>query len=80
MTKKKVDKSLHSIKFKYEEQEKEFEALYRLHWAYVYKYEIGYPDDFKPDGQPDYSAHTDRDTFFESLQDDGMMVKVTQGY
>ncbi len=80
MKKKKVEQSLHSITFKSEEQEKEFEALYKLHWAYVFKYEVGYPDDFKPDDKPNYGNHTDRDTFYESLQDDGMMVKVLDGY
>ena len=29
-------------------KEKEFEELYCAYWNYVYKYEVGYPSDFKP--------------------------------
>lgn len=71
---------LHSIRFKSEEQERDFENLYKLYWEYVFKYEVGYPEDFKPHSTPNYGNHTDRDTFYESLQEDGMMVKVIDGY
>ena len=58
-----------------DEKEKEFEALYLAYWRYVYKYEVGHEDHFDPD-KPWYK----RNDFKQQLEEEGMTIKVTQGY
>jgi len=58
-----------------ESQEEQFEKLFQLYWQYVYKYEVGYPEDWKPN-DPWYK----RNEFREQLEDEGMTIKVTEGY
>ena len=58
-----------------EEQSQEFEALYLAYWKYVYKYEVGHETDFTPD-KPWYK----RDDFKEQLKEEGMTIKVNEGY
>jgi hypothetical protein len=57
------------------QQAVEFEALYLAYWRYIYKYEVGYEGDFRPD-VPWYK----RDEFKEQLHDEGMTIKVRDGY
>jgi len=56
-------------------QQEEFEALYMLYWQYVYKYEVRYPNDFEPDTYNCYN-----DDFKEQLHEEGMTIKVNDGY
>ncbi len=57
------------------EQEKEFEALFLAYHAYIYKYEVGDPDGWEPDNR-----WHQREDFLEQLQDEGMTIKVREGY
>lgn len=58
-------------------KEEHFELLFLAYWHYVYQYEVGRLEDFNPD-EPVYQCQ--RDDFMEQLVDDGMLIKVTQGY
>lgn len=80
MIKKNVPTKLHRIKFTSPEQEADFEAAYISYFTYVYKYEVGHQDDFKPNGNPKYSLSEDRDSFKEALEHSGMCIKVNAGY
>ena len=69
---------MNNPKFRSEEQAALFEKLYLDYFTYVYKYEVGYPDDFNQDGE--YSNCTDRERFLEDIQEAGMRIKVLDGY
>lgn len=56
-------------------KQKEFEELYEMYWKYVFKYEVGYPEDFKSNEYP-----YDKQSFKQQLEEDGMMIKATDGY
>ncbi len=56
-------------------QEQEFEELFNLYWKYVYKYEVGHPDDFNPN-----KPHYKRDEFRQQLYEEGMTIKISEGY
>lgn len=56
----------------------EFERIYNLYWSYVYKYEVGHEEDFNPNNES-YFTH-DRDCFKERMFEDGMAIKVNEGY
>lgn len=56
-------------------KEEEFESLYRAYWKYVYKYHVGHEEDFTPD-TPWYK----RNDFKEQLEEEGMAIKVNEGY
>lgn len=58
-----------------EQQAKEFEALYQAYWSYIYKYSVQDPEGFTPD-EPWYK----RKDFFEQLEEEGMSIKVKEGY
>lgn len=58
-------------------KQKDFEELYEAYWKYVYKYEVGYPEDFKPEK---YHHHVNKQDFKERLVEDGMIIKVSDGY
>ena len=60
-----------------EEQKKEFIELYEKFYKYVYKYEVGYEEDFDID-DPTYC--TDMQHFEQDIYDEGMMIKVNEGY
>jgi hypothetical protein len=67
---------LEDLNKKYESKKNEdFEALYLVYWRYIYKYEVGYEEDFNPD-KPTYK----RDDFRQQLKDEGMAIKVNEGY
>ena len=54
-------------------KEEKFEQLFKDYWLYVYEFEVGYPEDFKP--EPPY-----REDFKLRLYEDGMAIKVNEGY
>ena len=56
-------------------QREAFEELYQKYWEYVFKYEVHHPEDFKPD-----SFIYSKEDFRQRLEEDGMMIKVTEGY
>ena len=74
--KKKIEKlkSLPNTKM-----DEEFEELYRKFFKYVYKYHIGYEEDFK-ENKEDYGNHVNRADFREILDEAGMVIKVCDGY
>jgi hypothetical protein len=57
------------------QKEKDFEELYLAYYRYIYKYEVGYENDFEPD-KPNYR----RSDFKQNLQDEGMAIKIRMGY
>jgi len=60
------------------ERELEFDALYNAYYNYVFKYHVyGHVEDFNPDNPLPY---IDKESFKEQLSDDGMMIKVREGY
>jgi len=50
-----------------------FEALYAAWINYLYTHEVGYPEDAK---KPWFS----KDDFRDKLREDGMCIKVCEGY
>lgn len=56
-------------------QREAFEELYQKYWEYVFKYEVHHPEDFKPD-----SFLYSKEDFRQRLEEDGMTIKVTEGY
>lgn len=56
-----------------------FEELYRMFYRYVYEYKVGYKDDFKVDVE-DYRNNVNRTNFEELLDEQGMIIKVCDGY
>ena len=54
-------------------KEEKFETLYQMYWRYVYEYEVGYSEHFIP-------SDLHRKDFQEQLRDEGMCIKVKQGY
>lgn len=56
------------------EMEKDFETLYNSYWKYVYKWEVGHEEDFKD--MPIYH----KNDFREQLSEEGMVIKVREGY
>jgi hypothetical protein len=58
-------------------KEERFEKLYIEYWSYVYEFEVGYKDNFNPDKR---NRSFDRDSFKEQLYEDGMAIKVNDGY
>ncbi len=63
------------INIKDPKQLKEFEELYKKYWEYVFKYEVRYPDDFESDKYP-----YDKETFKQDIEENGMMIKIYEGY
>lgn len=63
------------MKFNDEKQAEEFENLFQAYWKYVYKYEVGHIEDFTPD-----KPHYQRKDFKLQLADEGMGIKVREGY
>lgn len=57
------------------EMRADFEELYQKYWKFVYKYEVGYEEHFKAD-DPWFK----RSEFYDQLNEDGMHIKVSQGY
>lgn len=60
-----------------EERKKEFIELYDKYYRYVYKYEVGYENDYDVDNM---IWQQDMDNFSQSLGDAGMCIKVVEGY
>lgn len=57
------------------EQEAEFEDLYKKYYQYIYKWEVGYEEDFVSDKYPVYKID-----FKQDLNEEGMRIKVVEGY
>ncbi len=70
----KVDFNPHP-EFKDPQQAEEFENLFQAYWKYVYKYCVGYEEYFTPD-----KPWCKRNDFKEQLEDEGMTIKVSEGY
>lgn len=60
-----------------EERKKEFIELYEKYYRYVYKYEVGYENDYDVNS---IIYQQDMDNFSQKLWDDGMCIKVVEGY
>ena len=58
-------------------QEQRFEQLYKDYWSYVFEFEVLYKNDFTPDKHHHF---VNREDFRERLKEDGMVIKVTDGY
>ena len=58
-------------------KEERFAQLFLDYYAYVYEFEVHYKDNFKPNV---YNMSYDREFFAERIQDDGMAIKVNEGY
>lgn len=56
-------------------QDSDFEELFLKYWEYVYKYEVKHSEDFNPD-IPWYQ----RKDFKEQLEEEGLKIKIREGY
>jgi len=77
MKKKIIKKDPEYLRGMTEEQQKDFEELFLKYYTYVYKYEVGYEEDFKPDA---CEWQWNRNSFLHELYDAGMTIKVVDGY
>lgn len=78
MAKKKINLTnwqLRKLKMS-EQQIRHFEYLFDLYWKYVYEYEVGYMEHFNDKKKTDI----DKEDFYEQLYNDGMYIKVNDGY
>jgi hypothetical protein len=60
-------------------KEERFEKLYNDFFSYIYKYEVGYENDFTSNKEK-YINGVNRTNFREILQEAGMQIKVCDGY
>lgn len=60
-----------------DEQKKEFVELYKKYYEYVYKWEVGYPEDFDINK---VIYQIDMNNFSQDLEHSGMCIKVVEGY
>lgn len=59
------------------QQAEDFEKLYQTYYRYIYKYEVGYEEDWVPEKVRFGYLRTD---FKEELAEQGMAIKVNEGY
>jgi len=59
-----------------DEKQKDFEELFDKYYSYIYKYEIGYLKDFDEKEKAPWK----KKDFKYQLEEEGMAIKVNQGY
>jgi hypothetical protein len=63
--------------FKDAQQAEDFEKLYQAYYHYIYKYEVGHEEDWVPEKVRFGYLRTD---FKEELSEQGLAIKVNEGY